>query len=108
MVVAALDDIDGIDLDIAEMANHGGGGVRSRSEGLSRIEPLRAQPDAPGLRLAQGKGYRGSHAANLAGFAPPRRRPRTEKPRCPKAAGSAARTNESRSYFIMLIFCALM
>src|SRR5512141_614275 len=79
MVVAALDDIDGVDLDIAEMGNHGGGGLRSRSERLGRVEPLRAQPDAPGLHLAQGMGSYGSHADNLAGFAPPRSRPGTEK-----------------------------
>jgi hypothetical protein len=56
MVVAALDDIDGVDLDIAEMGNGVRHGLRAGTEGCGLIEPLRAQPDAPCFKPGQGVG----------------------------------------------------
>ena len=60
MVVAALDDVDGVDLDIAELLDRGRCGGRSRAERRRRIEPLRAQPDAAGFGLAQGMEFGGA------------------------------------------------
>jgi len=44
MVVAALDDVDGVDLHIAEMFNGGGGRLRALAERRRRVEPLGAEP----------------------------------------------------------------
>src|SRR6266702_6622022 len=72
MVVGALDDVDGVDLDVAEMLYRGRRRLRSLPERRRDIEPLGAQPDPPGFRLGQGMGFDGAGhgAANLAGFAP--------------------------------------
>ncbi len=59
MMVAALDDVDGVDLHIAEMVDRSRGRRRPLAERRRRIEPLRAQPDAPGFGLAQGNGVGG-------------------------------------------------
>ena len=55
VVVAALDDVDGVDLDIAEMGDGIGHRARPGAERGGLIEPLRAQPDAPRVELVQGK-----------------------------------------------------
>ena len=56
VMVAALDHIDGVDLHIAEMLDRGRGRRRPLAERRRRIQPLRPQPDAPGLCLGQGYG----------------------------------------------------
>ena len=48
VMVTALDDVDGVDLDIAEMRDRIGGRLRSVAEGRGVVEPLRVQPDAAG------------------------------------------------------------
>ena len=56
-MMATLDHMDGVDLDIAEML-HGGGDRRwPLAERGRRVEPLAAQPDSPGLGLGQGVGW---------------------------------------------------
>ena len=53
VVVTALDHVDGVDLHIAEMRDCRGHSPWPIAERRRRIEPLRAQPDAPRLRVAQ-------------------------------------------------------
>ena len=48
-MVGALDDIDCVDLHVAQMFDRTPGGVGAAAEGRARIEPLRMEPDAPGL-----------------------------------------------------------
>ena len=60
MVVAALDHVDGVDLHIAEMFDRGGHGRRPLAERRASVEPLGAQPDAPGRGLGQGKRFIGT------------------------------------------------
>jgi hypothetical protein len=57
VVVAALDDVDGVDLHIAEMLDRRARRWRPLAERRARVEPLGAQPDVPGLGLGQGKGF---------------------------------------------------
>ena len=122
MVVAALDDVDGVDLHIAEMFNGGGGRLRALAERRRRVEPLGAEPDPPGLGPGQGNAIYapGTWCANVAGFAGPSRggffykacgqsskaRRRKKKPRHPR--GSAAEPLDCRSYFAELIFWTFM
>ena len=54
MVVTALDDVDGIDLHVAEMFNRSRNRLRSRTKWRWGIESLGAQPDVPGRGLGQG------------------------------------------------------
>ena len=70
MVVAALDDVDGVDLHITEMFDGSTCRLRPFSEWRLR-EPLGAQPDAPGRGLGQGKGFIGAGTSrrNVAGLA---------------------------------------
>ena len=72
MMMAALDDVDGVDLHIAEMLDRRRGRLRPVAKRRRRVEPLGAQPDAPGVGLGQGAGFvGGGHGGgNLAGFAP--------------------------------------
>jgi hypothetical protein len=58
VMVAALDDIDGVDLHIAEMGDRVGHGLRAVAERRLCIEPLRAQPDAAGFRFGEGVRFR--------------------------------------------------
>jgi len=53
-VVAALDHMDGVDLHVAEVLDGGASGLGSITEGRGLVEPLRAQPDAFGVRLGKG------------------------------------------------------
>jgi hypothetical protein len=48
MVVAAFDDVDGIDLHVTEMGDRVGNGLRPCTERTARIKPLRTQPDMAG------------------------------------------------------------
>ena len=56
MMVAALDDVDGVDLHVAEVLDGGLRRLRAVAERRARVEPLRAQPDAPGAGWAERKG----------------------------------------------------
>ncbi|BBO04284.1 hypothetical protein BwSH20_13370 [Bradyrhizobium ottawaense] len=47
--MAALDDVDGVDLHIAEMSHRVRDGPSSVAERRALIQPLRMQPDLPGL-----------------------------------------------------------
>jgi len=60
MVVAALDDVDGVDLHVTEMLDGCRRRGRSLAERLARVEPLGAQPDLAGLGLGQGDGFIGA------------------------------------------------
>ena len=66
VMVAALDDVDGVDLHIAEMFDGGGCRLRALAERRRRIEPLGAEPDPPGLGPGQGMRFtRGGHGARM-------------------------------------------
>ena len=66
VVMAALDDVDGVDLHIAEMVHGGGNRLRSGAERLVGIEPLGMQPDSPGFGFGQGTGFgRAGHRAAM-------------------------------------------
>src|SRR6185312_9410204 len=71
MVVAALDDVDGVDLNIAEMGERIGDGLRTCAERGGHVEPERAHPEAPGLKAGQWVEFAGGRhrPATLAGFA---------------------------------------
>ncbi|MET3306166.1 hypothetical protein ABIF53_007181 [Bradyrhizobium japonicum] len=49
VVVAALDDVDGVDLHVAEMSGRIRNGLRTLAERGALIKPLGVQPDLPGL-----------------------------------------------------------
>src|SRR5665213_3024078 len=104
VVMRALDDVDGVDLHIAEMLDRGGGGRGPGAERRRSVEPLGVQPDAPGLEPGQGMGFGGGrHACStVAGFVPlktcrnGRRKQQVEMSGHEKAAppeGSAAKPN---------------
>ena len=66
MVMGPLDDIDGVDLHIAEMLHRRGRRLRTVAERRGAIEPLGAQPDLPGFRFGQGMGFIGAgHGAAM-------------------------------------------
>ena len=66
VMMAALDDVNGVDLHIAEMVHRRRHRLRSGPERLVRIEPLGVQPDSPGLGLGQGAGFsRAGHRAAM-------------------------------------------
>jgi hypothetical protein len=69
--MTALDDVDGVDLDIAEMGDRIRHGLRPIAERRARVEPLRAQPDAPGFGLAHRMEFdrAGHHSTSVVGFA---------------------------------------
>jgi len=48
-VVAALDDVDGVDLHVTEVLHRGAGRLGAGAEGRKRIQPLGVQPDTPGV-----------------------------------------------------------
>jgi hypothetical protein len=54
--MAALDDVDGVDLHVAEMVRGGGNRLRPTTKRFLRLKPLGLQPDSPGLGFGQGKG----------------------------------------------------
>ena len=54
LVMASLDDVDRVDLHVTEVLDGGAHRPRAIAERRGLIEPLRAQPDAPGLEIAQG------------------------------------------------------
>jgi hypothetical protein len=49
VVVAAFDDVDGVDLDVAQMRHGGRGGLRASAERFRCVEALGMKPDAAGL-----------------------------------------------------------
>src|SRR3954462_2632950 len=57
VVMAALDDIDGVDLHIAKMVDRGGDRLRAIAERNWRVELLSMQPNTPGLSLGQGNRF---------------------------------------------------
>jgi hypothetical protein len=59
MVMAALDDVDGVDLDIAEMGDRIRHSPRPIAERRPRVEPLGTQPDPPGFDLGNGMEFIG-------------------------------------------------
>ena len=66
VMMAALDDMDGVDLDVAEVIHRCRYGLRPVAKRLSRIEPLGVQPDSPGLGFGQGTGVgRAGHRAAM-------------------------------------------
>ncbi len=68
VVVAAFDDVDRVDLDIAEMSDRGGRRLCTRTEGRRYVEPLRAKPDSPRFRLTQFQDSATSgHGVNIGG-----------------------------------------
>ena len=56
VVVAALDDVDGVDLHVAEMLDRGASGFRAFAERRGGVEALGVEPDAAGLGQAHGDG----------------------------------------------------
>ena len=54
MVVTALDDVDGVNLHVAEMLHRSRTACGPSPNGGGGIEPLGAQPDVPGRGLGQG------------------------------------------------------
>ena len=54
MVVAALDDVDGVDLHVTQMFDRGHRRLRPVAERRARVEPLGAQPDGSSFCLGQG------------------------------------------------------
>ena len=56
-MVAPLDDVNGVDLHIAEMFDRGPGGRGAIAERRRRGEPLGVQSDALGVRPGQGMGF---------------------------------------------------
>ena len=60
MMVAAFDDVDGVDLHIAQMPDRGGRRLRPLAERRRGVEPLGAQPELPGRGLGQGMGFIGA------------------------------------------------
>ena len=66
VMMAALDDVDGVDLHIAEMVHRRRNRLRSGAERLAGIEPLGMQPDSPGFGFGQGTGFgRAGHRAAM-------------------------------------------
>ena len=63
MVMAALDDVDGVDLDIAEMGDRIRHGLRPIAERRARVQPLGTQPEAPGFGLGQGMEFVGERTS---------------------------------------------
>ena len=53
VVVAALDHVDGVDLHVAQVLHGGARRLGPVAERRWRIEPLGAQPDAPGAGLGE-------------------------------------------------------
>ena len=65
-MMAALDDVDGVDLHIAEMVHRRRHRLRSGAERLVGIQPLGMQPDSPGFGFGQGAGFsRAGHRAAM-------------------------------------------
>jgi len=65
-MVAALDDVDGVDLYITEMFHGSRNSLRSVAERRSVVEPLGAQPDTLGCGLGQGMEFlRARHRAAM-------------------------------------------
>ncbi len=66
VMMAALDHMDGVDLDVAEVIHRCCYGLRPVAKRLSCIEPLGVQPDSPGLGFGQGTGVgRAGHRAAM-------------------------------------------
>ena len=70
VMMRALDDVNGVDLHIAEVLDRGGGRGRPGAKRYRCVEPLGVQPDAPRLKLGQGTGFiGGGHTCRaVAGF----------------------------------------
>ena len=56
VVVAALDDVDGVDLHVAEMLDRRARRLRPVAERRRRVEPLGVEPDALAWALVSGWG----------------------------------------------------
>src|ERR1700754_2045289 len=69
VVVAALDDIDRVDLDIAQMLDGGLRCARPGPERLGPVQPLGAEPDIPGPGLGQVPGGLAGDMGHGAGWA---------------------------------------
>ena len=71
VVVATFDDVNGVDLHVAELLHRSRRCRRPLAERRQRVEPLGAQPDPPGRGLGQGMGSIGAEhrAGTVAGFA---------------------------------------
>ena len=66
VMVTALHDVDGVDLHITEMFHGSRNSLRSIAERRAGIEPLGAQPDAPGRSLGQRVEFlRAGHRASM-------------------------------------------
>src|SRR5262249_18646934 len=104
-----LDDVDGVDLDVAEMSDRVRGGLRACAEWLAHIEPLRMQPDAPGLGLGQRMGllHCGHRSAKSSRIRPPAATSGDEKPRR-RSRQRGHMEKPVRPYFAMLSFWAFM
>jgi hypothetical protein len=48
-MMSALDDMDGVDLQIAQVRDSGRRGLRAGAEGLWGVQALRMKPDSPRL-----------------------------------------------------------
>ncbi len=60
VVVTALDDVDGVDLYVAEMFHGRRCRCRPVAERRARVQPLGVKPDPAGLGFGQGMGFIGA------------------------------------------------
>ena len=56
VMMAALDDVDGVDLHVAQVRDRRGDGVRTRAEGRGPVEPLGREPQPACLPLGERDG----------------------------------------------------
>jgi hypothetical protein len=54
LVVAALDNMNGVDLHVTEVLHRQASRLRTVTEGRGSVEPLGMQPEASRVRLGQG------------------------------------------------------
>ena len=92
VVVGALDDVDGVDLHIAEMLDGRARGLGAGAEGGGRIEALRVQPEAAGAGNADFE--RGDVAGH--GHSSDRMRRRLSSAERAAGGGSRPRRREAR------------
>ena len=60
VVMAALDHVDRVDLNVAQVLHRQARGLGPVAERHGGIEPLGVQPDAPGASLGEHVGFAGS------------------------------------------------
>ncbi|GGI26269.1 hypothetical protein GCM10010987_38540 [Bradyrhizobium guangdongense] len=103
-MMAALDDVDGVDLHIAEMSGRLRHSLCALPERRARVEPLGAQPDLPGLFRGEWKGFgRAGHCGRQCSGIRARRK---KKPRCQLL--TARLDGAAEAYFIDMAFCAFI